>query len=110
MVVGCTASGEELGGERWEGWEGQEGGGRWGPRWEVGGGRREEGVREVRWEGFGSVWCSPRCCGSVRYGSGRFDTILGESVVESAMVVRCYETIKCRACATMDLRVLPSKQ
>ena len=46
-------------------------------RWEVGGGRWEE---EVRWEGFGSVWCGPRCCGSVRYGSGRFDTILGESI------------------------------
>ena len=73
----------------WLGWLAREGGGA-----EVGGGRREEGVREARWEGFGSVWCGPRCCGSVRYRSGRFDTILGESIVESAMVVRCYETIK----------------
>ena len=37
-------------------------------RWEV----------EVRWEGFGSVCCGPRCCGAVRYGSARFDAILGE--------------------------------
>ena len=56
-------------------------------RWEVGGeevgGRRwEVGVRR---EGFGSVCCGPRCCGSVRYGSAGFDTILGESIVETAM-------------------------
>ena len=61
-----------MGGARWEvGWGG--GGG----RWEVGGGG---------WEGFGSVWCGPKYFGSVRYGSGRFDTILGESIVETAMI------------------------
>ena len=37
------------------------------------------------WEGFGSVWCGPKYFGSVQYGSGRFDTILGESIVETAM-------------------------
>ena len=37
-------------------------------------------------EGFGSVWRGPEFFGSVRYGSGRFDTILGESIVETAMI------------------------
>ena len=45
-----------------------------------GGGRREEaGGGGRRWE------VSPKYFGSVRYGSGRFDTILGESIVETAM-------------------------
>ena len=56
-----------------------------GARWE------REGVRRrglgVRWEGFGSVWCGPKFFGSVRYGSGRFDAILGESIVETAMAM-----------------------
>ena len=34
----------------------------------------------------GAVWCGPKFFGSVRYGSGRFDTILGESIVETAML------------------------
>ena len=34
----------------------------------------------------GAVWCGPKFFGSVRYGSGRFDTILGESIVETAMM------------------------
>ena len=56
------------------GWElvGGGGGGR-----RVGAGRRGAGSG-VR---FGAVPNS-----SVRYGSGRFDTILGESIVETAMV------------------------
>ena len=58
-----------------------------GGRWEVGVGGWDGGRWEVRWgwEGFGSVWCGPKYFGSVRYGSGRFDTILGESIVETAM-------------------------
>ena len=43
------------------------------------------GTGGVRREGFGSGWC-----GSVRYGSGRFDTILGESIVETAMVTAAH--------------------
>ena len=35
----------------------------------------------MRWNGFAVVWCGR----SVRYGSGRFDTILGESIAETAM-------------------------
>ena len=65
--------GREVGG----GWEV---GGRWGMgggRWEVGGGRVGLG---------GAVWCGLKFFGSVRYGSGRFDTILGESIVETAMI------------------------
>ena len=50
----------------------------------MGGGRREAGGG--RWEVGGSVWCGPKYFGSVRYGSGRFDTILGESIVATAMV------------------------
>ena len=46
--------------------------------------RRGLGVRR---EGFGSVWCGPKFFGSVRYGSGRFDAILGESIVETAMIL-----------------------
>ena len=60
-----------------------------GGRWEVGGG--SGGVRRrglgVRREGFGSVWCGLKFFGSVRYGSGRFDAILGESIVETAMII-----------------------
>ena len=52
--------------------------GRWGGWEEVGGGSGREG--------FGSVWRGPEFFGSVRYGSGRFDTILGESIVETAMI------------------------
>ena len=36
----------------------------------------------------GAVGCGPKFFGSVRYGSGRFDTILGESIVETAMFKR----------------------
>ena len=55
---------------------------------EVGGGRWEAGAKAGggRWQVGGSVWCGPKYFGSVRYGSGRFDTILGESIVETAMV------------------------
>ena len=50
------------------------------------GGLRRRGLG-VRREGFGSVWCGPKFFGSVRYGSGRFDAILGESIVETAMIL-----------------------
>ena len=55
---------------------------------EVGGGRWEAGAKAGggRWQVGGSVWCGPKYFGSVRYGSGRFDTILGESIVETAMI------------------------
>ena len=84
--------------EGWEvGWEvGREGCGR-GGRWEVGGGGGGWG-----WEvGFGSVWFGPKCCGSVRCGSGRFHTILGASIVETAMenpghVINVLESAGCR--------------
>ena len=33
----------------------------------------------------------PRCCGSVRHGSAQFDTILGESIVETAMFTDTYK-------------------
>ena len=65
-------------------WEG----GRWEAGWEWKGGRLEVGGMKGaggggRREGFGSVWCGPKYFGSVRYGSRRFDTILGESIVET---------------------------
>ena len=66
-------------------WEGEVGGGG-----VVGGGRRGGEVGGGRWEGegwgevggFGPV---PKSSGSVPFGSGRFDAILGESIVETAM-------------------------
>ena len=51
-----------------------------------GGGVGWRGGRWERWGGeVGGLWFGFRCCGSVRYRSGRFDTILGQSIVETAM-------------------------
>ena len=52
----------------------------------MGGGEVGGGMGGGRWE-VGWVWCGPKFFGSVRYGSGRFDTILGESIVETAMII-----------------------
>ena len=90
-----------MGGGRWRG-------GRWGGRWEgkvvggVGGGRWEVGGGGWGWEvGYGSVWFGPKCFGSVRCGTGRFHTILGASIVETAMenpghVINVLESAGCR--------------
>ena len=81
MGCGRWEVGWEVGGGRKVGGGRREGGWRWG-----GGGEGEGVRRRVRWEGFGSVWCGPKVFGSVRYGSGRLDAILGENIVETAMV------------------------
>ena len=77
-----------MGGGRWEAGGGRrEGGGGVRGGWELvrggwelvgggGGGRRAQQGREGL---GGAIWCGPKFFGSVRYGSGRFDTILGES-------------------------------
>ena len=67
--------------------------------------RRRSSVERCSQEGRGGrygwgrwVWCGPKCCGSVRYGRGRFDTMLGESIVETAMinVHLCLFVVMCR--------------
>ena len=64
----------------------QVGGGRWGVG-EVagGGGKEEEGARKAEVGGLWFGLVRSQCFGSVRCGSGRFDTLLGESIVETAM-------------------------